>query len=181
MKELDEKCKKIVTTLFLHKGKMRFNELYNTVRKEMKVSKPVFVEHLKHLREDKYITRKKEQGKQNVFYSFNYEDFKRVEYEKTIDKYLSRDGAPFLQLTEILEFLTMKDVLSLKIRISEVLKPKEQLKLDLPSLLVNSLLFEYFEDWIVEKCKKDKDYGENMMKALNSIITNPMAVMKTKE
>ena len=90
--ELDEKCQKILFFMLLKRtyesDPVRFNELFHEVQKVCKISKPSFNEHLTHLKNKKYIKRKRK-GKQEVIYYLNKKApaiFKLVTMRDIIDE-----------------------------------------------------------------------------------------------
>jgi len=71
-KELDDLCVEIFFTLMAYK-RLRFNQLHNYLKKfGTDISKPSLIDHLKHLKKQKLISRKVE-GFQNVSYGLTDE------------------------------------------------------------------------------------------------------------
>ena len=71
-RELDDICVEIFFTLMAYK-RLRFNELHRTLKKfGTDISKPSLIDHLKHLKKQKLISRKREDF-QNVSYGLTDE------------------------------------------------------------------------------------------------------------
>jgi hypothetical protein len=134
---------------------------------DSKFSKPTFLEHLKHLVKNKHIIREKK-GKQNVSYRFNSEKFGRldslVRYQNLLNEYLAEDERGILApISNVGQLLIVRTLQLLKFRILESLEPKKKSELHLRSLIINELLLEPVEDWLIQKCVDDKNYREEVL------------------
>ncbi|HML01927.1 MAG TPA: hypothetical protein VK487_00995 [Candidatus Bathyarchaeia archaeon] len=174
-RKLDGKCKQILITLSLHGKDMRFNELYEAVKDNVKkdgqtISKPTFNEHIQDLTKRKLVFRN-EKSKQNIAYSLNYDKFQRLQgfdlLRKYIDEYLN--GRKGLELVnDLIQFAGLRYTYLLRTKIqSLVLETKPELALE--SLLVDDLIFKHSEDFVIEKCRKDRKFCEEMLDDLDSI------------
>lgn len=77
--EVDQTCQKILAILIPFGREYRFNELWELAKEnKINVTKPTFIEHLKHLKERHLIIRN-EKDKLHVSYRFNHELWKGVE------------------------------------------------------------------------------------------------------
>jgi len=165
---LDVKCRTILKTLIVHGRELRFNELHRRVLEiDAEFSKPTFLLHLNHLKKSKYIVRQRK-GKQNVSYRFDYEKFKYldsfVKYRNLVNEYLAQDERGILApISNVGQLLLVKAMQLLKYKILESLEPKRKSELYLPSLLINEMLLEPVEDWLIQKCVNDKEYCEEVL------------------
>ena len=74
--ELDETCEKIIDALiiedvYIH-NKLRYNQVFRKITKLIKISKPTFTDHLRHLIKKKMVIRNKA-GKQEVYLYLNHD------------------------------------------------------------------------------------------------------------
>lgn len=190
--KLDGKCRQILITLSLHGKEMRFNELYKVVKENIKkdgltISKPTFNEHLQDLTERKFILRN-EKSKQNIAYRLNYDKFQLLQdfdlraLRKGIDEYLNERKAIQVVL-DVVAFAGLRYTYSLKTKI-QLLALKTKPELALESVLVDALIFKHVEDWVIEKCRKNKKYCEEFLDELDLVpkgLLNKLEILAEHE
>lgn len=175
---LDETCHKIFMYLGLINKKMGFNSLYRSLEKMgNKISKPTLSLHLKHLTEKKILTRK-ESGKQKVFYEVNWNSFSQVLEARAIGNKLSNYfllGGEYQYLSPEKE-LTLAEFTSeylifqqLRFSILAVLNPEKMFDYNLALLLI-SRQFDIYRSILVDGCRKNKEFGEQVLKLLEARI-----------
>ena len=86
---LDKTCEKIIKIMLIHKvyeeDKKRYNELYRIVKGIIKISKPTFNDHIKHLIKKKLVRRVRT-GKQRSYLFLNGKNQMISNAEEMIDK-----------------------------------------------------------------------------------------------
>jgi len=158
--------------------KIRFNELLRSLNGlGVKISKPTLSEHLKHLTEQKILTRKQE-GKQRVYYEINWEMFENLrdaqKENKTMEYHLENkktlQSFPLdEQLMYTTNILTLKTITQLRLRLLFILEPDRRFAYSLESLLFERY-YESFVSWLLQSCKENKE--EFREKALPLIEAN---------
>ena len=174
----DKTCTIILTFFFAANKKFGFNELLRSLNGLGRMmSKPTLSEHLKHLTENKVLTRK-EEGKQRVYYEINWEMFENL-------RDVQKDGKTFAayfenkkrmqsfpldeQLMYVSNILTLKSVSELRLRILRILDPDRLFNYSLESML-SAKYYEYFVSWLLQSCAENKE--EFREKALPLIEAN---------
>lgn len=160
------------------KGKLRFNELYEIHQTEM--AKPTLSLHLKHLVKGKLVTRKVEDV-QNVSYQLNIrqvsktEDFRKN--EEIVNKVLAGNFTHFRslsldeQVAKVWRAICLTGLLELKSRIDYESYPdsfEKGMTFALYSEPRTSTPF--LETWLVDLCKKDKQYRENVFQKIEELM-----------
>jgi DNA-binding HxlR family transcriptional regulator len=196
-RKLDDICIEIFFTLQAYK-RLRFNELHRRLKMfGTDISKPALIDHLKHLRKQKLISRRHEYF-QNVSYGLTDEIValltvpeeeikKRIERlidDKDLPKHLRRikiDPKEFYskmsakQLNEIvikdLDGVITQNLFELKSFVNYDLKiEKTQSDAEFWSLVGNPL-YRMLEKSIVEKCRDSEEYRKMLFEKIEILIT----------
>jgi len=195
-KELDDTCVEIFFTLMAYK-RLRFNDLHRTLKKfGPEISKPSLIEHLKHLKKQKLISRKRE-GFQNVSYGLTDEINSLLNIpEEHIKKWVERfiEGKNLPKKFRLLPFDTKEyyDRLSekqLDERIDKDLNRvltqnlfelktfiKYDLRLDKPERdavfwkFVGNPLYRMLEKFIAEDCRNSEKYQKRLFEKIDLLI-----------
>jgi len=180
--QLDNYCLRILLVLIAkssEKPKIRFNELSRLVRDlNLGISKPTLSDHLRHLVENEYVTRKVE-GVQRVTYSLNFEKIGKIKgYWKTAEKmaaFLEKDRDAFFslpvkgQVKQLLRFMELRKLLEIQARIAFESNPSSFEK-QFGVLFWTSSRFERHEVWMIEKCVKDVEYREEVLRTIDELL-----------
>jgi DNA-binding transcriptional ArsR family regulator len=141
------------------------------------MSKPTLSEHLKHLKKKNLVIRKVE-GVQSVTYLFNYLKFRDL--ERTVEEQPQPDEFELkekqfnsLPLEEQIRHIVYSTIAinltGLQLRILKALDPKADLMRNL-MIMVNSRTHEVCEEWLIENCSKDGEYGRKAVQKLEVYI-----------
>ena len=178
IKKLDKICDSLFAFFVASNEKIGFNELLRSLNGlGVKVSKPTLSEHLKHLTEQKILTRK-EEGKQRVYYEINWELFENLrdaqKENKTLESYLKNkkvvQSFPLdEQLRYVANVLALRNMHELRLSVLSILEPDRVFDYSLESLM-SERYFQSFKDWLLENCQENKE--EFRKKALPAIEAN---------
>jgi len=177
--ELDSYCTKILLYLAFKGEKIRFNELYEELKKHgLELSKPTLSRHLKHLCEEGLVIRKVEDV-QVVSYQVNFEEIGKFkdfiqDIAKQYDEIIARlrkakrefEAFPLdIQLGEIYRTMFWRYLGELKARIKVETDPMNfEKRLEL--FCWSSPYFRVLERWLIEQCKKDEKFREKVLQAI---------------
>jgi DNA-binding HxlR family transcriptional regulator len=195
-KELDDTCVEIFFTLMAYK-RLRFNDLYRTLKKfGPEISKPSLIEHLKHLKKQKLISRKRE-GFQKVSYGLTDEINSLLNVpEKDIKKWVENviEGKNLPKKFRLLpfdakEYYGKLSEKQLDERIDKDLNRvltqnlfelktfiKYDLRLDKPERdavfwkFVGNPLYRMLERFIVEDCRNSEKYRKKLFEKIDLLI-----------
>ena len=195
-KELDDLCVEIFFTLMAYK-RLRFNQLHRYLKKfGTDISKPSLLDHLKHLKKQKLISRKRE-GFQNVSYGLTDEINSLLNIpEEDIKKWVenSIEGKNLPKKLRLLPF----DAKEYYDRLSEK-QLDEAIDKDLNSVLTHNLfelqtfinydlklgkperdaafwnfvgnpLYRMLERSIVENCRNSEKYRKRLFEKIDALI-----------
>ena len=195
-KELDDLCVEIFFTLMAYK-RLRFNQLHRCLKKfGTDISKPSLLDHLKHLKKQKLISRKRE-GFQNVSYGLTDEINSLLNIpEEDIKKWVenSIEGKNLPKKLRLLPF----DAKEYYDRLSEK-QLDEAIDKDLNSVLTHNLfelqtfinydlklgkperdaafwnfvgnpLYRMLERSIVENCRNSEKYRKRLFEKIDALI-----------
>ena len=162
---LDKTCDNLFAFFLAYDDKIGFNKLLRSLNGlGVKISKPTLSLHLKHLMENKVLTRK-EEGKQRVYYEINWELFKNLrdvqKENKALENYLK--DKKFVQSLPLVEqmqcttdILTLRNVQQLRLSILSTLEPDRLFDYTLESL-VSKRVLRIFKNWLLQSCQKNKE------------------------
>lgn len=183
-KKADEYCETILKMLIINNKKTRFNELYRNLTKYgAKMSKPTLIEHLNHLVENKLIQRKQE-GKQKVTYSINWNKSKQLKKAKEInqsmlnhirDEKIFRTKSLQWQTAFTTATIVTGELFYLKLNILNILEPENKLQ-NTTSYTIIRQIFNTYASLLYESCKESK---ENSIKVLDLIDKTINQLMET--
>jgi DNA-binding HxlR family transcriptional regulator len=195
-KELDDICVEIFFTLMAYK-RLRFNQLHKTLKKfGTEISKPSLIEHLKHLKKQKLISRKRE-GFQKVSYGLTDEinsllDIPEEDVKKWVENLTEEKNIP--KKFRLLQFDTKEyygklSEKQLDERIDKDLNRvltqnlfelktfiKYDLRLDKPERdavfwkFVGNPLYRMLERFIVEDCRNSEKYRKKLFEKIDLLI-----------
>jgi predicted transcriptional regulator len=174
---IDNKCSQILTLLINHKEPIHFNGLYKELRKnKMELSKPTISMHLNHLIEKGFVERKEKEGTQFVYYNLNVKQIEKLKELEDSRKWLdkqARDGMNnFYALTEeqqierLINIIVFNKLEEVKAEIELALDPDDFAK-RFRYNFVSSPLFQFGQNWIVQKCAIDKAYHDKILKVIS--------------
>jgi len=195
-KELDDLCVEIFFTLMAYK-RLRFNQLHRYLKKfGTDISKPSLIDHLKHLKKQKLISRKRE-GFQNVSYGLTDEINSLLNIpEEDVRKWVenSIEGRNLPKKLRLLPFDPKEyyDRLSEK-QLDEAIDKdlntvltqnlfelktfiNYDLKLDKPERdavfwnFVGNPLYRMLEKGIVENCRNSEKYRKKLFEKIDALI-----------
>jgi DNA-binding HxlR family transcriptional regulator len=195
-RELDDICVEIFFTLMAYK-RLRFNQLHKYLKKfGTDISKPSLIEHLKHLKKQKLISRKRE-GFQNVSYGLTDEinsllDIPEEDIKKWVERFIEGKNLPKKfrplpfdtkeyygklsekQLDETIDkdlnWVLTQNLFELKTFI------KYDLRLDRPERdvvfwkFVGNPLYRMLEKDIVEDCRNSEKYQQRLFEKIDLLI-----------
>ena len=194
-KKLDDICVEIFFTLMAYK-RLRFNELHRYLKMfGTKISKPTLIEHLKHLKKQKLISRKRE-AFQNVSYGLTDEinsllDIPEEDVKKWVENLI--EGKNLSKKFRLLPFdvkeyydkmsedqlneATYKDLNNVLTQNLFELKTfiNYDLKIDKPETeavfwnFVGNPLYRMLEKRIVENCRSEK-YQKKLFEKIDALI-----------
>ena len=195
-KELDGICVEIFFTLMAYK-RLRFNQLHRYLKKfGTDISKPSLIDHLKHLRKQKLINRKRE-GFQNVSYGLTDEinsllDIPEEDIKKWVENSIEGKNLPkklrllpfdaeeyYGRLSEKqLDEAIDKDLNTVLAHNLFELKTfiNYDLKLDKPERdavfwnFVGNPLYRMLEKSIVENCRNSEKYRKKLFEKTDALI-----------
>jgi len=176
---LDDFCKKIFSLLTAASGSIRFNELHRALnRLNVKISKPTLSEHLKHLT-DQGIFIRKEEGKQNVSYTINYDRFKSLnnlsETEKNYVDYLKKNEEILEsqtigdQVTSMHMLAIMQELYLLKLDLLNFSEPENKLENSL-QYLTTDRYFDYYRKRFLKSCEENKQKCDQALDEIEKLV-----------
>lgn len=177
--DLDINCHRILWFLIISGGKIRFNRLFELLEQNGLInSKPTLSLHLnKHLVEKNLVIRDIKDAP-SISYEINHRKFDllgnkvdlvkfaktKVDEEKKAFDAASIDGQIGFVLLEIEGRILRKLKLKAELRSTPVVSWEKSLELMLVS---NS---KFHEDWLLEKCEKDKVYRQKVLEKIDLLI-----------
>lgn len=144
------------------------------------MSKPTLSQHLKHLTQSNMIMRRVEDV-QKVSYEVNhkrFENFEETARTIRIQMFMIEENEAFnsasldQQIDKAFETMILRNLHQLKAQIEFESYPKLTLKKSMELTLLASPLFMHYENWLVAKCVKDKEYREKVLQKIDALIKN---------
>lgn len=194
-RKLDDICREIFFILMAYK-RLRFNQLHRTLKKfGTSISKPSLIDHLKHLKKQKLISRKRE-GFQNVSYGLTdeihslldvpEEDIKEWIENSMEGKNLPKELRPLpfdakeyydrlseKQLDEMiykdLNTVLAQNLYELKAFINYDLKVDKPERYTVFWTFVGNPLYRMLEKSLVENCRSEK-YRKKLFEKMDALI-----------
>jgi len=156
--EMDDYCKKFFWFLWVKEGKIRFNELYNSLKKvNVKVSKPTLIVHLKHLQDRGLIVRRVEDV-QNVSYAIDWENletlkdtlrFKEPIFHFEENRETFKSFSPRERLLALYDILLLGQLYRMKQSLADILEPEKKADHYFANWFVFKTL-EFYASWFLE-------------------------------
>lgn len=180
-KELDEYCEKIFGYLAFNFDKPHY---FNRLKEELnesgiKISKPTLIAHLRHLKSQKIIKKKKE-GKQKIAISLNYEQLINVEFYKNFNDILKQ----LLEEKEMFNALTIEKKVNLvsaclyvietnrlKYDILKTIEPEKKFQHSISFQFIKNTL-EQYRGYLLKTCLGSQDNAKEALQITEELEKN---------